>query len=261
MRFKSSCAAIAAVVATAGLAGTANANAASLDCGRPLTHDLTLTEDSTCGDGFSGVLVIGADRITINLNGHSLSETFGPVIASLGHHSVTIENGALFTQGTPLLLNSARFFTIRNISLQGDIGGIVLTGGSRNRVLNTETSISFSPVASLQLIHEHDDVLRNDTTPTFDGCRVEIDRSFNNRLESDTFGAISLQGSDGNRIVRNHIVSFIDKNRPSCSSPVAGAGGITGSGSFNVIRRNVITGGAISLTGIGNRLLHNAFQV
>lgn len=260
MSFVKNCAAVAALLAAAGLTGAASAGATLLDCTRPLTHNLTLTEDSACADGFSGVLVIGADHITINLNGHSMVEAFGPVITSNGHRSDTIENGGLFTQGTPLPLNNVRFFTIRNVSAGGDIGGIVLMGGSRNRVVNTETSVRFSPEVSLQLIHEHNDLLQHDTTPTHDGCRVELDQSFHNRLVNDAFGTLTLQGSDGNHIVRNHIVSLIDPNAPGCSNRFVGPGGISGTGNFNVIRRNVITGGAISLTGIGNLLLHNDFQ-
>jgi hypothetical protein len=258
MSFQKNCAAVAAVIAIAGLTAAAPAGATLLDCSRPLTHNLTLTEDSSCAGGISGTLVIGADHVTVNLNGHSLLETFGPVITSSGHRFDTIENGGLFTQGTPMPLNNVRYFTIRNVSAGGDIGGIVLTGGSHNRVINTETSVRFSPEVSLQLVHEREDVLRNDSTPDFDGCRVELDQSFDNRLENDTFGALILHESNRNRIVRDHIVSATSTGL-GCSNPFVGPGGITGTGNFNLVSHNVITGGAISLTGVGNLLLHNEF--
>ncbi|MGZ4233144.1 MAG: hypothetical protein ACXVVQ_17170 [Solirubrobacteraceae bacterium] len=48
---------------------------------------------------------------------------------------------------------------------------------------------------------------------------------------------------------------------PGSQQRLVAPGGITGTGNFNVIRRNVITGGAISLAGIGNGLLHNDLNV
>ena len=70
-------AAIAALALVAALAGAGSASAKSLPspvkCGDTLTHSVKLTADLTdCpGDG----LVIGADGITVDLNGHTIDGT------------------------------------------------------------------------------------------------------------------------------------------------------------------------------------------
>jgi hypothetical protein len=81
------------------------ATAAPLSCGDTITHDTTLTADllNCPGDG----LVIGADDITVDLNGHTIDGTvtqtsdcdqppFGVVgINNEDHDGVTIENGTV----------------------------------------------------------------------------------------------------------------------------------------------------------------------
>jgi hypothetical protein len=91
---------------------------------RSLTHNLTLTEDSYCAGGV--VLVIGADHITINLNGYLLGGQFGTIMTSDRHRFVTIEKGRMLAESPALVLNNARHFTIRHLSVEGDDGGIGL---------------------------------------------------------------------------------------------------------------------------------------
>jgi parallel beta-helix repeat protein len=87
------------------MASAAHARAASVTCGQTITHDTTLTADLTnCpGDG----LVIGADNITLDLNGHTIDGTvtqlpacdeppFGTDGIRLGgYDGLTIENGTV----------------------------------------------------------------------------------------------------------------------------------------------------------------------
>jgi hypothetical protein len=91
--------ALAAAIAASG------ATAAPLSCGDTVTHDTTLTADllNCQGDG----LVIGADDITVDLNGHTVDGTvtqasdcdqppFGVVgVKNESHDGVTIENGTV----------------------------------------------------------------------------------------------------------------------------------------------------------------------
>jgi parallel beta-helix repeat protein len=98
-------AAAAAILAGAlALAAPAAAKPA-LQCGDTVTHSVTLTRDLTnCPD--KG-LVIGADGITVDLNGHTIDGTvtqltdcdappFGPAgISNPGYDRVTIKNGTL----------------------------------------------------------------------------------------------------------------------------------------------------------------------
>jgi hypothetical protein len=254
MKLQKKCAAVVAALATGGLVGATSASATIFDCTKPLTHNLTLTSNSGCpGFGAPGGLVIGADHITINLNGFSMGDTFGEVLSSNGHRFDTIENGSLITQYIPLVLNNVQFFTIRNVQAQGDETGIVLTGGSHNRVVNSIAAKRFGGVA-LQLVRERDDLLRYDKTlGSPSGCNLTLDQTAGIRLTDNVFGHVAFNGSNRNILTRNQL------NAP-CSPPYSlPTPGVTGTGNFNVLRRNTIFGG-VSLIGFGNVLLHNVFQ-
>jgi hypothetical protein len=96
---------------TAALAGPAKA--ATLDCGDIVTTNTVLTNDvGPCGTG----LVVGANNITLDLNQHTVSGNpavgDGAGIFVLGRTGVTVKNG-----------------TVRSFD-----GGVIIEGGSKNRV-------------------------------------------------------------------------------------------------------------------------------
>jgi parallel beta-helix repeat protein len=70
-------------------------NRAPVSCGAVLTHSVRLTADLTGCAG--GGLVIGADRVTVDLNGHTLGGTNENVdgIVSEGHSHLTVKNGRI----------------------------------------------------------------------------------------------------------------------------------------------------------------------
>jgi len=139
-------AATAAAILTGALVLAAPAAAQpSLHCGDTLTHSVTLTRDLTdCPD--QG-LVIGADDITVDLNGHTIDGTvtqisdceappFGPSgISNSRYDGVTIKNGTLqqFFQGvnagsetTGMTNGTLRDLTVRDNRFAG------VTMGSRS---------------------------------------------------------------------------------------------------------------------------------
>jgi hypothetical protein len=249
MRFREKCAAGVVVLAAAGLVGSASASAEIFDCTQPVTHSVTLTSDSSCAaDG--QVLVIGADHVRINLNGHFFSANHSNAIESTGYSYITIENGNVGTAGAAIVLSNARRATIRNVMAGGDNGGVVLEGGLENRVL--DSSASTLGAAPIMLIGERGDVIRDDVsvdnTPV--GGQLELDHSFGNRIVGNTIGELVLHRSSLNLIARNTVT------RPLGSVP----GGISGDGNFNVIVHNLVGSAGITLQGIGNVLLHNTIQ-
>jgi hypothetical protein len=94
-----------AVVGVLALAASAEAASppAALHCGQTLTHNVKLTADllDCPGDG----LVIGADEITVDLNGHTIDgvpasgcdspEAFRSGVRNSGHDGVTVERGTV----------------------------------------------------------------------------------------------------------------------------------------------------------------------
>jgi hypothetical protein len=96
-----------ALLVSGALAGSgATAWAKPLHCGDTVTTNTTLHADLTDCPGNG--LVIGADRVTLNLNGHAITGNLEGAVGidnSAGHDGVTIMNGAVrnFTNGVLLL--------------------------------------------------------------------------------------------------------------------------------------------------------------
>ena len=132
----------ALVLAGAAPAVAAQADTQAISCGTVLTHDTTLGNDllDCPGNG----LVIGADGITVDLGGHTISgrllSTIGDldqvgVDNSAGHDDVTIRNGAIneFARGGVHLVGADRN-SVSGLSmfLNRDFG-VLVEQGSGNR--------------------------------------------------------------------------------------------------------------------------------
>ena len=121
----------------AGVAGPAWAGDDEVRCGDTLTQDTTLSSDLLDCPGFG--LVIGADRITVDLGGHVVDGVgTGTGIRSHGYADVRIENG-----------------TVREFQTGVSLGRLPIAGGAergdparRNRlhglrVVDNGTGVSF----------------------------------------------------------------------------------------------------------------------
>src|SRR3954452_15236303 len=167
---------IGVVVAVAALAGAGSASAAAAGapaCGTTLTRSTTLRADlRDCpGDG----LVIGADRVTLDLNGHTVDgdaassggDDVGVRIE--GHQGVTVTDGTVQEFDHAVRLTGADRNRILHVVAthngDADIGrAILLDGGSdRNRIERNDASFNGrSGVAVLD--SSHNVVLRNRTS-------------------------------------------------------------------------------------------------
>jgi hypothetical protein len=109
---------------------------AAVHCGQELTQSTLVTNDlSECpGDG----LVIGADRIIIDLDGHTIDGTgLGTGVLNDGHESVTVKNGTVrdFDYGVRLL-SETRHNVIERLTLElNQLAGIELFDAWDNEVL------------------------------------------------------------------------------------------------------------------------------
>jgi parallel beta-helix repeat protein len=163
---------LGAVIGTLLSLSTGQALASHVHCGDTITTDTKLDSDLTnCpGDG----IVIGADNITLDLNGHTIDgdETGGPACESFvegdgvsnndGHDGITIKNGTIqeFATGIrggygrslmrDLTIRSSRFYGIvigafppdnvdeneieRNLVIGNGCGGIGIFGANNGRI-------------------------------------------------------------------------------------------------------------------------------
>jgi len=101
----------------------------AVGCGAILTSDTTLESDLSC-PGREAALVIGADHITVNLNGHTLMGDFtGVGIDNTGGFDhVTIKDGTLvgFTEGIRAV--EADGFRVNGVEVVGAMGDASATG-------------------------------------------------------------------------------------------------------------------------------------
>jgi hypothetical protein len=112
---------MAAALAVAGSSPAAMADPPSnVTCGMVLTQSVTLQADLQCaGDA----LIVGADGITIDLAGHSVSGNgTGKGISAESHSDLTVRDGSIngFATGVGLIIEQNSTFT--NVKITGGVG-------------------------------------------------------------------------------------------------------------------------------------------
>jgi hypothetical protein len=123
----------AAGLAAAALPGTP-AWAGPVSCGSTITSNTTLTADLVCaGDG----LIIGANGITLNLGGHTITGTAGGNGINdgflTGHfNNVTIRNGKVTGFQIDVTLSGVQNTTLRGLKLSTATYGLRAAGNSTN---------------------------------------------------------------------------------------------------------------------------------
>lgn len=220
----------------------APAAASTVACGQVITRDVALDSDLSCpGDG----LVIGADRITVDLRGHAINGT-SPFLSTAGirndgHRNVTIRDGSIDGFRTGIELHGATGNSLVTLAVGAKefmVTGVALDGGGRNRI--------------------HDDSIGGFQTA------VSMSASARNRITRDQLGAadgvsLLLVNSDRNLVSRNTmtafgaaIVAFGSANRVRSNVMHALEGTVlsVGEGSGNVVLDNDVSG-SVETDGIG----------
>jgi parallel beta-helix repeat protein len=175
---------VAAIVVALALSGDAQAHATTgpVSCGATITRDTTLKADLTnCpGDG----LVIGADNITLDLNGHTIDGTvaqsstcdeppFGNAGIKLGgHDGLTIEDGTVqqFVHG-----------------IAGGGEGEGVADSDFHRLVLRDNRVSGLSLGSDQRLNNHNRIVDNEAYGN--GCSA----------------GIFLNSADGNYVARNRL--------------------------------------------------------
>ena len=209
-------AATAALVLASGLGLVTPAHAAVLSCGETITEDTVLEND--VGPCTNNGIVIGADNITFDLNGHRIfGRPFSGDRAGVylrGRTGVTVENGTVSNFDMGVAIEGGSRNTVTNMVARDNIGGVGGTGGDGiailssqgNRILNNRTHNN-GPFSGIGLYSRVDQdhprqtppgvsrdnlidsnsvtqniISRNQVSPVNtdnDGIRVENDAAFN----------------------------------------------------------------------------------
>jgi parallel beta-helix repeat protein len=233
---RKSVAPVAAALAAALLIVIGPAQAGDVHCGQVLAASLTLEGDLLAcpGDG----LIVGADGITIDLNGHSLVGTgAGAGIRNDGFDGVTVRNGTVekFLYGVQLnpgtvgnLVDALALTTNKSAAVQ-------LDGAAANQLRDSTLDFQANDGVVLAGGSNGNFILGNTVGHSADRGVVVQGSSGNvfesNQVVSSGDRGVALEGSSGNRFVANTVSENGD----------AGIGLMLGSNS------NLVLGNTVSL--------------
>jgi parallel beta-helix repeat protein len=195
------CMAAAALTATATVVGAGPASAAHVTCGQTILVSTTLDGDvGPCTDG----LVIGANNVTLDLNGFTLRGTpavgEGPGVLVSGRTGVTVTNGTITQFDAGVAIEGGSGNTVTRTYLLGNRGG----GDFGEGVLvfnSTGNTITFNRI-------ENNGPFGGISLLVADRNLVENNELINNNMAANNTSGIRLenigqQSSDGNTIRRN----------------------------------------------------------
>jgi parallel beta-helix repeat protein len=237
------------VLAAAGATGGGRPLASHVSCGAVITTDTTL--DSDLVDCPNNGVVIGADDVTLDLNGHTIAgdgEEFKQCpkkefcdigVLNDGHDGVTVRDGSVREFGVGAFVGKARHNRVLGISSsRNTFFGFVVTQSSRSLIRDSSgtRSTAHRDGTGLGLFGSHRvRILRNAFRDNAgDHAIVMVDSNDNlikgNRLSRNDGEGLLMEGGERNQINHNRVVD----NR---------AGITLGPGSENVIAHNHVSGG------------------
>ena len=229
------------VIATALVAAT-SASAGHVQCGDVITQDTTL--DSSLEDCPHDGVVIGADDVTLDLNGHEISGPGGGplygggdgsgsndgVDDSAGYDRLVVKGGEIERFDAGVRLHDVQGSSLTGLEVYAASIGVLLVESGRNRIDANEiyqTGYGIYPIASSDNRIAHNLLHQN----TFGMYPVESHHNaiVRNRVNgSHLLGIQVTSGSSDNRIIENEIVGS------------ASVGLLVSNAYRNVLARNVI---------------------
>jgi parallel beta-helix repeat protein len=197
--------------------------AAHVSCGDTITADTTL--DSDLVDCPNNGIVIGADDITLDLNGHTIDGDdafvdpcpenefcdFG--VANDGHDGVRITGGTVREFANGVVIFGARRNSLGDLStVDNTLAGILLVDTARSRVRGNSASGNAGPDSGVGIVlfESHNNRIARNTVAGNAELAVHLLRSdhnriANNRVRGHREGGILVEGR-ANQIVRNRLV-------------------------------------------------------
>ena len=242
--------------------GGTQASAAQVNCGDTITADTTL-HHSLVNCANNGI-VIGANGVTLNLNGHRIDGDGTPAagcdfqtefcdvgVVNDGHDGVTVRHGSVREFGFGVFVGRARHNRVLRISSSRNFFfGFFIARSARSLVRRSSGHDNVAPEGDgMGLFGSHRIRIRHSSFRRNPGPGIHVADSTGNlikgnRFSRDGFG-ILIEG-DRNRVRRNRLVR--------------GAGFLVGQGSRNVIARNHVSRAVDSIAiekGRGNLVARN----
>jgi len=250
-------------VAALSLLGAGSASAQPVTCGQVITQNTRLDSDLDCfGTGVPAAVVIGADGITLDLGGHTISASRS--IIDDGHDNVTIRNGTLNNDDGPLI-QDASGTRLRDLRFQGISVGLavidsdhtdvrqsefvdaalsIAAGSSSNTVARNRFSFGEGVVEITRGSH-HNRVVDNNFVGPSDPDKIFLSDADDNHVSRNRMSALFngirlIAGSDGNTIADNVI-------RPEVAVQNIAIGISLSDSSRNLVRGNAVLGNLVGV--------------
>jgi len=219
---------------------------AGLECGDTITADTTLDRDLT-GCPSNGI-IIGADDITLDLKGHTISGDGKPVrrcprrqpcdmgVLNDRHDGVTVRNGSLRGFGVGVLIGGVRGNRLVGLSSShNQYFGFVIADSARSVIRDSSATDNPRPDGDgLGVFMSHDLRIVNNSFRRNGQIGIHIENSTGNLIKGNEFVGNGDFGvfvqADGTQLRGNHCV----RN---------GTGILVGPGSRNVIAGNQVSEG------------------
>ena len=237
---------LAATVAVVLAVTGGEASADHVSCGDTITVDTTL--DSDLVDCPNNGIVIGADDITLDLNGHTISgdgqqvgscpenEACEVGVLNDGHDGVTMRDGSVREFDTGVVVFGARDNRVIRISSKKNISfGFFVFDSSHSRVRDSSGSDNIPPEGDgMGVFFSHglrivDNTFRNNAGPG-----IHVDGSNGNLIKGNLFS----HSSPGVLIGGDEASDRGDRNEVRGNRFVRNDGGVGVNGSRNVVKRN-----------------------
>jgi parallel beta-helix repeat protein len=249
-------AAIAGFAVTGLLAvGAGPAAASPVSCGDTITTSATLHDDLTNCPGNG--LVIDADNITLDLNGHTIDGDATPGasqpdagIRLAGHHGVTLIGGTVQEFDTGVLLDAAPSNRLRRLTVLHNAPGrgIDLENHSDANDIRANTSAS-NTRAAIVMVDSDRNLVRDNTTRDSPAGGIVGHTASDNRIEHNLSTAGVDEGSNDNLIAHNTatgnpdvgIFAQGDRNIVEFNHVAENGDDIIFSGDHNIIVGNLVT--------------------
>jgi len=209
---------VAFALAGATAVGGSRARASQVSCGDTITADTTL--DSDLVDCPNNGLVIGADNVTLDLNGHTVTGNGKPVkrcgrrefcdvgLLNDGHDGVTVRHGSVRDFAVGVFVGKARHNRVLRVSSSRNFFfGFVMAETARSVVRESSGSGNAAPEGDGIGLFGSSHIRILDSSFRRNGLGMHVDDSTNNVIKRNQFSrngpGILMEGADRNQVRRN----------------------------------------------------------
>jgi large repetitive protein len=209
---------LALVVAGLTVVGGGQALASHVGCGDTITTDTTL--DSDLVNCPNNGIVIGADNLTLDLNGHSIDGDGTPVdpcpegepcdigvVNVAGHDRLTVVGGTVQQFGVGVLVEGGAGHRLHQLAASDNTDFGIIVAGSTDSVIE-QTSMSDNGTSGLVLVESRNALVARNTVSGSNGYAiftavVDDSRIQSNALDGNGHGIAVFDGGSRNLIQRN----------------------------------------------------------